>query len=368
MKTMLAAAAALLVGFARMPADTFAPGPPSGRRVTPEAGLLLPFSSQPVQGFSSIAPIPKRDGWFYALADNGYGTKANSDDFLLRIYRVRPDWTSGRVDVDPAFIQLSDPRRQCNFAIVNERTEDRLLTGADFDPESLVIDRDGSFWIGEEFGPWILHAAPDGRLIDVPAEADGFRSPDNPAFTAGNGEREATVPRSRGFEGLAPLRQRGMLVAAFEAGPKGTPPDQTRLLEFDTASGLFTRRDWIYPFDAAGHSLTEFVADGKSFLAIERDNLQGPAARFKKVFRVELGVPGQVVRKTLVADLLAIDNPQRLGGFPATFTFPFITPEAVWPLDRHTILVVDDNNYPEKGGRSPDVRDDTEFIKLTIPQ
>ncbi len=174
------------------------------------------------------------------------------------------------------------------------------------------------------------------------------------------------MPRSRGFEGLAPLRQRGMLVAALEAGPKGTPPDQTRLLEFDTASGLFTRRDWIYPFDAPGHSLTEFVADDKSFLAIERDDLQGPAARFKKVFRVELGAPGQVVRKTLVADLLAIDNPQRLGGFPTTFTFPFITPEAVWPLDRHTILVVDDNNYPETGARAPNVRDDTEFIKLRI--
>ena len=81
------------------------------------------------------------------------------------------------------------------------------------------------------------------------------------------------------------------------------------------------------------------------------------------MFRVELGAPGTVARKTLVADLLAVDNPKRVGGFPTPFRFPFITPEAVWPPDRHTILVVDDNNYPETGGRAPSVRDDTEFSR-----
>jgi len=128
---VLAAALALLIGFARLPADTFAPGPPSGRRVDPAPGLTLPFPSQPVQGFSALVPDRRRPGWWLALPDNGYGTKANSDDFLLRIYRVRPHWDTGQVEVDPRFVQLADPDRRAGFTIVNDQAPGRALTGAD---------------------------------------------------------------------------------------------------------------------------------------------------------------------------------------------------------------------------------------------
>lgn len=368
------AAAAVLIGFARLPADTFAPGPPSGRHVTPVEGLTIPFASQPVQGFSSIAPVPKREGWFYALADNGYGTKANSDDFLLRIYVVKPDFSTtadrGRVEIDPTYIQLADPDRRSPFPIVNEHEPGRRLTGADFDPEALVVDRDGSFWIGEEFGPFILHVAADGRLLDSPVEAEDLRSPDHPAAP-----RDARVARSRGFEGLTARRRGPMLLAMLEAGPAGTPSATTMILEFDRERRRFTGRAWGYRFDAPGHSATEIVPaieapscgrGCESFLVIERDNEQGDAAKFKKVFRVDLRAPGSEVQKTVVADLLSIDNPHRMGGFPTTFRFAFITPEALWPLDRDTLVIANDNNYPGTGGRAPGVRDDTEFIKVKI--
>jgi len=32
-----------------------------------------------------------------------------------------------------------------------------LLTGFDLDVESFVIAKDGTFWVGEEFGPYLLH-------------------------------------------------------------------------------------------------------------------------------------------------------------------------------------------------------------------
>jgi len=407
---LASAALALLIGFARIPADTFAPGPPSGRHVDPAPGLTLPFPSQPIQGFSSVVPDRAHPGWWFALPDNGYGTKANSDDFLLRIYRVRPRWETGKVEIDPRFIQLADPDRRAGFAIVNDTAPGRELTGADFDPESLVVDRDGSFWIGEEFGPFILHVALDGHLIDAPAEAEGLRSPDYPtvrlkpdptgaadyptvrlkpdptgatggtgATSVGSGfsrtDAEPTVRRSRGFEGLAARRDGRHLLAMLEAGPIADPPDTTRILEFDRRERRFTGRIWRYRFDAAGHSATEISpaipAAGcggacEAYLVIERDDANGPAARFKKIFRVEIGAPDTFVTKTLVVDLLDIANPKRLGGFPSTFRFPFITPESVWQTDSGTLIVVNDNNYPETGGCAPGVRDDTEFIRVRI--
>ena len=82
-----------LNGFATLPPETFASGPPSGRFLSP-AGRGAGFASQPVQGFSSIRPERGRPGWWLVLCDNGYGIRANSADFLLRIYSVKPDWRS----------------------------------------------------------------------------------------------------------------------------------------------------------------------------------------------------------------------------------------------------------------------------------
>jgi hypothetical protein len=40
-----------LIGYASLPAATFAEGPPSGSAITAANGVTPPFASQPVQGF-----------------------------------------------------------------------------------------------------------------------------------------------------------------------------------------------------------------------------------------------------------------------------------------------------------------------------
>jgi hypothetical protein len=54
-----------LVGFAAMPADTFAPGPDSGQYRAPNGGKLesVPFKGQPVQGFSAIQFGPSKGSY-----------------------------------------------------------------------------------------------------------------------------------------------------------------------------------------------------------------------------------------------------------------------------------------------------------------
>ena len=61
-------------------------------------------------------------------------------------------WGDGGVEVE-GYIELRDPEHRVPFALRNGLTKERILTGADFDVESLVRARDGTFWLGDEFGP-----------------------------------------------------------------------------------------------------------------------------------------------------------------------------------------------------------------------
>lgn len=104
------------------------------------------------------------------------------------------------------------------------------------------------------------------------------------------------------------------------------------------------------------------------FLVIERDNFEGAAARFKKVFAVNLDdvdAAGFLVKHE-VADLLAIRDPHNLGGHGPTFRFPFQTIESVIPLGQREIGVLDDNNYPFSAGRVAGQPDPNEFIILRL--
>ena len=174
-----------LAGRAVLPAATVAPGPPAGTLLPPGVfgGITFPLPSQPVQGFSSI--IDGRDpGEYLAMPDNGFGAKANSADFLIRAYYIRPEFKTaqggtGSVAVGD-YISFRDPGHHIGFPIVNENSPERLLTGGDIDPESLQRDHNGDLWVGDEFGPWILHFSADGVLLDPPFPIPGVRSPNNP--------------------------------------------------------------------------------------------------------------------------------------------------------------------------------------------
>lgn len=374
-----------LVGYAVLSADTFAPGPPSGAFGRAGERAAPRFPAQPVQGFSAIRPLG--GGAFLVLADNGFGTKKNSADYLLRLYTIRPDSRTvqggtGTIAVDYAFVPLRDPDRKVNFLIVNENTPDRLLTGADFDPESLVVARDGTLWIGEEFGPFLLRFDITGRLLSTPIPVpdprpgkdpakDFVRSPDNPFLIPPppGAPNPATLGRSKGFESLTLSPDGTRLYALLEGPLAGDPPDRLLLLEFDLAGERFTGRAWPYRMGAPGHAVRDMAAvNADQFLVVEGDEGHGPKAQFKKIFLLDLTrreAEGHVAKEE-VADLLNIRDPHNLGGFGPKFTFPYWTIEGVAPVDATTIVVVNDNNYPLAGARRAGVRDPNEFLVLKL--
>jgi len=207
-----------LVGFASLAADTYADGPASGNGISGN-GRTGPFPGQPVQGFSAVQFA--NSGSFYFLSDNGYGSKDNSADYLLRIYRLDPNFRGvengdGSVKILD-YIQLSDPNNKIPFQIVNEASADRLLTGADLDIESFVIDKDGSIWVGDEFGPYLLHFDATGKLLDAPiATPDRFKTLDGTA---------PEVIGHRGASGFRPEHTLESYKLAIEQGADFIEPD-----------------------------------------------------------------------------------------------------------------------------------------------
>jgi glycerophosphoryl diester phosphodiesterase len=221
--------AVTLKGFASLAADTFAPGPQSGKFITATTnGRSLPFSGQPVQGFSAVqfASVSATNSTFWFMPDNGYGAKDNSADFLLRIYQVDPSFQgfepngNGRVAVDVNnFIQFSDPGRKAGFKIVNETTVDRLLTGADFDIESFNLAKDGTIWVGEEFGPYLLHFSGKGELLEAP-----IATPNINKLNTLNGQAPIVIGH-RGASGDRPEHTLASYQLAIERGADFVEPD-----------------------------------------------------------------------------------------------------------------------------------------------
>ena len=368
-----------LVGRAVLPFDTLAAGPPAGAFVpSTQNGVAFPLPAQPVEGFSAIID-GRRPGEYLAMPDNGFGSKANSGDFLIRAYYVRPHFRtarggSGSVTVK-RFISFRDPGHELGFPIVNEGTATRLLTGADIDPESLQRGPNGDLWVGDEFGPWILHFDPRGRLLDPPYEVPGVRSPNNPTL---NGA-PATQPNSRGFEAMAISPDGRFLYAALE-GAGVAEADQTRrnVYEFSIGRHALTTRERHYRTEAPGTMVSDMSAVGRHrVVVIERDGGSGAAALFRRVYRVDLGrtEPSGALLKTQVVDLAAIPDPHLVSlpalhdgdvGLGDPFRVTCESVEAVHVVAARRLLVGCDNNLPNSG-RNPTRPDDTELILVAVP-
>ena len=209
-----------LVARAVLPAATFAPGPTSGQFIgtAPINGITPPFvNHQPVQGFSAALREP--DGSFLAMPDNGYGTIESSADFNLRVYRLRPRFKTpfggaGSIDVS-GFIELHDPDHRVPFAIVNHFSDDRVLTGADFDIESLQRAPDGTLWFGDEFGPFLIHTDGRGRVLEAP-----IRIPNDPGAVGA----ELRSPQSPFSEEASAIRIMNAMSADARAHGATRPP------------------------------------------------------------------------------------------------------------------------------------------------
>jgi hypothetical protein len=375
---------------------------PNGR----PTGLSFPFRGQPVQGFSGIKPVAGEAGAYWVLTDNGFGNRRNSPDALLMLHKLRPDFRAGTVTVERTLF-LSDPNRQVPFVIATDPSPNRLLTGADFDLESIQPVADG-FWLGDEFGPFLIKVDLEGRVqrvVETRLDAETLRSPDHPALQVPASPAAPVafrVRRSGGYEGMALTPDGARLWAMLEQplfAPGSDQPEGRflRVLEFDVARGDWTGRAVTFALAEGVTAIGDFnFIDDSRALVIERDNGEGdpslacapgqapPAcfhnpARVKRVTLVDMATPDAqgFVRKIGHVDLMAIRDPDgaartqgdRAPGAPRDrFGFPFFTIENVAMVDADHIIVGNDNNLPFSAGRHLTRADDNEFILLRVPE
>jgi hypothetical protein len=362
-----------LTGRALLPADATAPAPFPGVPNTEPAPA--PGSTQPVGGFSALNDAPGKDT-YYAMPDNGFGNKANSRSFLLRVYRVHADFAtsrggSGEVEILD-WITLRDPDREIPFRIVNEGTPDRLLTGGDLDIESFRIARDGTLWFGDEFGPFLVHTDATGRVLEAPIPLPDVKSPDYPADYPAPFAGPANLASSNGFEGMALSRDGKTLYPTLEGPVAGDDPTTRRMYPFDLRSGRYTDERHIYRVADPGFLVSDLTAlDEHRLVALERDNFEGAAARHKRGFVYDLRTQG----KRQVVDLLDLADPDGISargarpgdiGIGNPFAMPYVTIEAVLPTGGDGLAIVNDTNFGSRG-RNPSRPDDSDFVEVAVP-
>lgn len=362
-------------------------------------GISLPFIGQPVQGMSGFAMNRAEDGSIFTLTDNGFGAKLNSGDALLFFHRMKPDFETGKVECAES-VFLRDPDGKVPFRIAYEGTESRYLTGADFDPESIQYLND-EIWIGDEFGPYIIRATVDGRVIDVyPTMLDGqeLKGPDTPGTVVpAAAGKDFRVQRSGGYEGMALQPGTNLLWAMLEKpimDEEGAPEGGfLRVITFDTGKGEWTGDSFRFRLAEGATAIGDFnFIDDTRALVIERDNGEGDPslscetedksacypqpARVKRVVLVDtakIDEDGSIHRIGHI-DLMDIQDPdgkaivksQATRDLSGKFTFPFFTIENVMRVDETHILVANDNNLPFSAGREIGVAANNEFILLEV--
>jgi hypothetical protein len=367
-----------LEGRAILPADATAPAPFPGIPNTYPAPA--PGSTQPVGGFSALLDFPGRN-LFLAMPDNGFGNKANSRSFLLRVYLVHADFETARGgDGDVTIlgsITLRDPRGRLPFEIVNEDTDQRLLTGGDFDIESFRIGRGGDLWFGDEFGPFLLHTDLTGRVLEPPIALPDVKSPDYPPDFPAPFEGPANLASSNGFEGMALSADGRKLYPTLEGPVTGDDPATRRMYEFDLREGEYTDERRTYRLADPSFLVSDLTAlDERRLVSLERDNFQGTAAAHKQGFVVDLRGTADdgSLEKTPVVDLLDLADPELISlparpgdiGLGDPFSMPYVTIEAVLPLGRARLAIVNDTNFGSTG-RNPMLPDYSDFIVVKAP-
>jgi hypothetical protein len=221
----------------------------------------------------------------------------------------------------------------------------------------LVRATDGTFWAGDSHRGLLLHFSTGGTSATIQGKPLPLAN-----MSQGALQGFGMTPDGKTFL-IAARASNGLTIQLLQA-----------------PNGALAGSPIAYPLDSPDDNVRGWVMiNGTQALVVEQDNKQNEQAQIKRVYLVDLSkVSSGTVTKTLLADLLTIDDPNNLGtdpvfnapanayGLSNPFKFPFQEIDSIYLVDDHTLLIANNNLFPSGTGRVPNQPADTELIQIQI--
>jgi hypothetical protein len=221
------------------------------------------------------------------------------------------EWIELKDAAGKAITGISNPLKGAKTEAAYDKDGKALpLDPNGLDTEGLVRLKDGTFWIGEEYGPSLVHVAADGkiieRLVPVGLEAD---------FSAVTYKVTGTLPAllakrqlNRGIEGIAISPDETHLYAIVQ-NPLANPDadafkkaSATRIIKLELASQNVVG-EFVYPLDSHTTFKNDAKADKQSDVRISELSAVGPdqlivlerIAKTTKLYAIDLGTATNIL-------------------------------------------------------------------------
>ncbi len=153
-----------------------------------------------------------------------------------------------------------------------------------YDSEGLVAMPDGTFYVSDEYGPYITHFDATGRQLDRLSPFDGSL-PRELAMRDPNKGMEGLTVTPDGTT-LVGVMQSALITPDLSAKPKNVVP--LRIVTIDLATKATHEYLYLRHLDSAETNVSEITALGNTtFLVDERDGSTGPDT-FKKLYKIDL--------------------------------------------------------------------------------
>ena len=291
-------------------------------------------------GLGSDLTYTGHDNVFIAAPDRGPFDGLTDVPFLDRVHflHIKTDLKSKQVStvlLDTRFLRDQFWRRFLGAAGAFDLDKPSLTRR--LDPEGIRVSPKGTFYISDEYGPYVYEFNRQGHLIER-LDLPSYFAIDNPSADPAQELLGNTSGRqaNRGMEGLAispdgttlyGIMQNALLQdGALTPGTTDRVGLNNRIVQIDVLSGK--TREFVYRIEAAnrGQGVSEILAiNDHEFLVLERDNRSWLAAEpqaptRKWIYRIDItgatDVSGmtlpsttlptgvQPVRKELFIDLL----------------------------------------------------------------
>ncbi|OHV37477.1 MULTISPECIES: esterase-like activity of phytase family protein [Pseudofrankia] len=250
---------------------------------------------------SALYPAPRGgNDEFYGITDRGPNVDGPNGVKVEPLPDFTPAIGKFRLKNGVATLEGSIPLRAADGSPYNGRVSTEATTGETildlngntlaaspygYDPEGIVALRDGTFWISDEYGPYITHFDANGRQI-------GRLSPFDGSLPA---ELSNRMP-NRGMEGLTITPDGDTLVGIVQSAlqqpdlsgkPVNVPP--LRIVTYDLRTKA--THEYLYLLDdpkVNAGAVSEITAlSNSTFLVDERDGKFEPGV-FKRFFKIDL--------------------------------------------------------------------------------